>query len=126
MTGVARVLTRAEVLAADERAVHALGVPAPVLMENAGRGLADVTCSILRLYDASSVFVVAARGNNGGDGLVAARHLSIRGVPVRILLASPAGEFDPAGDAGRNLAAARAIGIPVHGSREETMPGPGP
>jgi NAD(P)H-hydrate epimerase len=82
-------------------------------MENAGRGLADVTMSILRLYDLRSVLVVAGGGNNGGDGLVAARHLRLREVPVGVLLACQGASLPPESDAGRNLRAARAVGIPV-------------
>ena len=107
------VLTRAQVRAADARAASLLGLPTLLLMENAGRGLADVTMSMARLYGMDGAVVVAASGNNGGDGLVAARHLRRLGLPVRILLASTAAKFGPDSDAGRNLAAARALGIPV-------------
>lgn len=108
-----RVLTRAEVRAADARAASVLGLSTACLMENAGRGLASVTIANIRLYDLAEGAVLCARGNNGGDGLVAARHLRLRGVPVRILLASPASSFEPDSDPGRNLQAARALGIPV-------------
>jgi len=107
------VLTRAQVRAADERAVRDLKVPPGWLMENAGRGLASVTESVARAYGIGGAIVVAARGNNGGDGLVAARHLLLRGLPVRVLLASPAASYDPSTDPGRNLEAVRALGIPV-------------
>ena len=42
---------------------------------------------------AKSVVVFAGKGNNGGDGLVAARWLSAGGARVKIFLASPAAEF---------------------------------
>ena len=57
--------------------------------------------------------VLAARGNNGGDGLVAARLLRTRGIPVRVLLATSQPSFRPESDAGRNLVAAIACGVPV-------------
>jgi NAD(P)H-hydrate epimerase len=82
-------------------------------MENAGRGLASITIAEARCYDCTRGVVVCARGNNGGDGLVAARHLRVRGFPVRVLLASSAGSFDPDTDPGRHLRAVRALGIPV-------------
>lgn len=113
MPGVPPILSRAEVRAADLRAAALLGLPTALLMENAGRGLADVTIGETRRYGISSVAVVAARGNNGGDGLVTARHLALRGIRVRILLASPAVTFAADSDPGRNLRAALALGIPV-------------
>lgn len=110
---VHRPLSRAEVIAADGHATSILGLSTLCLMENAGRGLADVTCSILRLYGIESVTIVAGRGQNGGDGLVCARHLLLRGIPVRILLAAPAGDYPLSGAPGMHLATARALGIPV-------------
>jgi hydroxyethylthiazole kinase-like uncharacterized protein yjeF len=113
LTPVGPILSRAEVRAVDARATSVLGIPSACLMENAGRGLASVTIAEIRRYGCDLGVVVCARGSNGGDGLVAARHLRVRGVPVRVLLASPAASFDPAGDAGRNLGAVRALGIPI-------------
>src|SRR6185436_6571842 len=79
-------LTRADVRAIDQRAEKA-GLPTRVLMENAGRGAAEVA---MRLGIRGPVLVCAGKGNNGGDGLVAARHLASCGVSVRVLLfASP-------------------------------------
>jgi NAD(P)H-hydrate epimerase len=99
-------------------------------MENAGRGLAHVTIAEIRRYDLAGGVVVAARGNNGGDGLVAARHLLLRGFPVRVLLASPAATFAPDSDPGRNLRAVKALGIPVlevadHESLRQAAAAPG-
>ena len=113
MAPIPPALTRAEVRAADERAARLLGVPTACLMENAGRGLADVTEGEIRRYGLGGAIILAARGNNGGDGLVAARLLRTRGIPVRALLATPQPSFRPDSDAGRNLAAAIACGVPV-------------
>jgi len=60
------------------------GVPPSVLMGNAGRALAEI---ISREHSGGSVLFVLGTGNNGGDGLVAARHLSEGGHPVSVLLA---------------------------------------
>jgi NAD(P)H-hydrate epimerase len=113
MGRIPAALTRAEVRAADERACRVLGVPTACLMEHAGRGLADVTEGEIRRYGLVGAVVVAARGNNGGDGLVAARLLRVRGIPVRVLLATPSASFVEGSDPARNLAAARACGVPV-------------
>src|SRR5206468_3511294 len=61
------------------------------------------------------VLVLCGKGNNGGDGLVAARYLAGRGWPVQVLLAA-----DPdalTGDAAANLLAARRDGVPITAAR---------
>jgi NAD(P)H-hydrate epimerase len=84
-----------------------LGIPGLVLMENAGRQLADITLMRSTSCDRKSVFVVAGKGNNGGDGFVAARHLGLRGERVVVALVAEARSFDPKSDAGKNLSALR-------------------
>jgi NAD(P)H-hydrate epimerase len=75
------------------------GVPGIVLMENAGRGMAEL---LVKLGVGGPVLVCCGKGNNGGDGFVIARHLDNAGVPVRVLLfADPAGL---GGDAATNHA----------------------
>lgn len=75
-----------EQMRALERDAEALGLPGPALMENAGRVVADIVVS---RYDRSVVdhaLVLVGPGNNGGDGLVAARHLHDAGVKVVVYL----------------------------------------
>src|SRR3989304_1896959 len=58
----------------DKKATEAFGISTLNLMENAGKGLAE---AILKYYPASKrIAVLCGKGNNGGDGLVAARYLS--------------------------------------------------
>jgi hydroxyethylthiazole kinase-like uncharacterized protein yjeF len=78
------VLTADEMRAWDRRAIDATGVPERVLMENAGRAVAAV---IQRLHPEGRVLVACGSGNNGGDGLVAARTLRAWGREVRVLAA---------------------------------------
>jgi len=74
------LLTTAEMAEAD-RLTIAGGTAGIVLMENAGRAVADAASRVLR---GRRAIVVAGPGNNGGDGFVAARLLAERGHDVRV------------------------------------------
>jgi len=84
--------------ALDEWAIGERGIPGIELMERAGTGLAELVGS---LAPAGRVVVVCGKGNNGGDGLVAARVLRDRGRAVDVLLLGEASELR--GDAAANL-----------------------
>lgn len=71
----------------DRRAAQDFHLPILSLMENAGRAVAQA--ALRRLKPNASVLILAGPGNNGADGLVAARHLHNAAVPVRILLLAP-------------------------------------
>lgn len=115
-----RYLTRDEVREIDRHAIEDLGLPGVVLMENAGRGVAAVVRDLLAGLPASApeadqtnagVAIVCGRGNNGGDGYVAARHLANDGTPVTVyLVCDPA---DVQGDARINLEVIRRMGLSV-------------
>jgi hydroxyethylthiazole kinase-like uncharacterized protein yjeF len=77
------VLTADEMRRADRLTIEDVGLPGPVLMENAGAAVARVAAE--RFPRAGRVVVVCGRGNNGGDGFVVARRLRDRGA-VAILL----------------------------------------
>lgn len=80
-------LSRDEVRDIDRRAVEEFGVPSLVLMENAGRGAADW---LVTLGVKGPVAICCGKGNNGGDGLVLARRLTVLHVPAMIhLFADP-------------------------------------
>jgi len=70
-----------------ERRASEYGLGVKELMENAGRGVAGFVLS--RYGAARRVCVVCGGGNNGGDGMVAARHLSTRCSVDVVLLTSP-------------------------------------
>lgn len=85
--------------ATDRWAIEDQGVPSLDLMETAGRALADRAAQAAR--PGLPVRVVCGKGNNGGDGLVAARHLAAAGFAADVLLLSDPGELS--GDAAVNL-----------------------
>src|ERR1700750_287284 len=86
-----QILTSEEMGAADRRAVEECGVPLETLMEAAGRAVA--TFSLRRYAAATRVLVFCGRGNNGGDGLVAARVMALAGRQVRVVLLGRTGEL---------------------------------
>jgi NAD(P)H-hydrate epimerase len=75
-------LTRQQVREFDRRAIEEYGAPGVVLMENAGRGAAEM---LIALGIHGRVVVCCGKGNNGGDGFVMARHLVNHGVQVNTL-----------------------------------------
>lgn len=89
----------------DRVAIEELGIPGMVLMENAGAAVADCALDILRSLKLDGVQIVTGKGNNGGDGLVAARHLLNHGEVdnVRVDYLGDVEEQKGEGDAGENL-----------------------
>jgi NAD(P)H-hydrate epimerase len=86
------VLSRAEMRKFDAHASSACQVPSLLLMENAGRGAADVIVRELGLPrgSAARIVIVCGAGNNGGDGFVVARRLLVWGAqPIVYLLVKP-------------------------------------
>ncbi len=84
--------------ATDEWAIQARGIPGATLMEHAGAGLAEL---VSVRAPGGRVVVVCGKGNNGGDGLVAARLLREQGREVDVLLLAAGEELR--GDAKANF-----------------------
>jgi hydroxyethylthiazole kinase-like uncharacterized protein yjeF len=103
------VLSRDEMRAFDAHAIDARHVPSLVLIENAGRGVADVVLD--GLGPDGLVVVVAGGGNNGGDGFVVARHLATRGKKVVVHLVAPPSTLK--GDARTNHDALAGLGVSI-------------
>jgi NAD(P)H-hydrate epimerase len=101
------VFSRDRIRALDEAAAGELGIPTILLMEHASLALAK---HAIEMAPNGGVLIGCGKGNNAGDGLALARHLSVRGLPVCVVLA----EDDSLKDAaGANLAIARRLGIPT-------------
>ena len=101
-------LTRDQIREVDRLAIEEFGVPGVVLMENAGRGAAE----LLRAQGIHGrVIICCGKGNNGGDGFVIARHLDNWKVPVRVLLFASPEELT--GDALINFRIIRQAGLAI-------------
>ncbi len=83
-------ITRAEAKRVDQTAIDDLGFPGIVLMENAGRGCVDFLQGLAgdEAGQSGPVLIACGGGNNAGDGFVIARHLALRGVACRVVLAA--------------------------------------
>lgn len=107
-------LTSAETADADKSAIEGYGVDVVSLMENAGLAVANLARRMLNGRVAGErVTCLVGKGNNGGDGLVAARHLHNWGADVEVILGSARGDIREV--PGRQLATIDRLGIRVSG-----------
>ena len=88
-----KILTTEDARFIDQEVPKQIGVSLEILMENAGRGIVDALWGEYDLFSLdiahsinSFVLFICGTGNNGADGLVAARHLLEQGVSVQIAL----------------------------------------
>jgi ADP-dependent NAD(P)H-hydrate dehydratase / NAD(P)H-hydrate epimerase len=107
-----RILTAEAMREVDRSAIEGLGIPSLVLMENAALGVVDALGEASGAIGAAeSAAIFCGPGNNGGDGLAIARHLSVRGWEVAVFLATGGKELS--GDAGAQLAICRKMGLAI-------------
>jgi len=123
-----RHATREEIREVDRIAIEEYAMPGVILMENAGRGAADVAMQMLEPGDAGRsrsasaertsgtcprphAAIVCGRGNNGGDGFVVARHLHNRSISVTVHLLAPRDKIG--GDALINLRIAEKMKLDI-------------
>lgn len=99
------VLTRDQVRRVDQLAVERYAIPSMILMENAGRGAAEIIDR--RFGPRGATLILCGVGNNGGDGLVVARHLHRAGWRVACVVLGDEGRITP--DARTNLEIVRRI-----------------
>ena len=110
-------LVTSDQMRAIEAAAFASGVSQAELMETAGRHVAEAVARRLGGARAKRILILVGPGNNGGDGLVAARYLYEAEADVRVLLLAPRSEDDP------NLLAVRERDIDLSEISEATAAG---
>ncbi|MBA4348461.1 MAG: bifunctional ADP-dependent NAD(P)H-hydrate dehydratase/NAD(P)H-hydrate epimerase [Thermodesulfovibrio sp.] len=103
-----KVVTSDEMREIDRVTIEKYGIPGPVLMERSGLAVA---LRVKELYSSKKVVVLCGSGNNGGDGLVAARNLHNMGFRVNILIFAPKDALSP--DCKAQYEIAKKIGVPV-------------
>jgi NAD(P)H-hydrate epimerase len=109
-----RIVIAVEMRAIDRATSERFGVPSLTLMENAGSAVAE---HVLKHYsDAQKIVVFCGKGNNGGDGFVAARHLHQEGKTVQVILL--ADRVDLRGDAAIMFEKLPMPGIVAHTSED--------
>ena len=109
-----RILTSAEMAAVDRAAQKKGKIPSLVLMERAAEGIVALAGDLFP--GARRVAVLCGPGNNGGDGLAAARRLHARGIAPAIVLLAPPEKLR--GDPLANWKAARERDIPWRAARD--------
>jgi len=80
------IATPQQMAGLDRFAMETLSIPGLLLMENAGRGIADVAVRMIAPSGNRLVHIFCGPGNNGGDGYVAARHLRNAGYEVELYI----------------------------------------
>lgn len=106
-----KILTSKQMKKIDSRAIEDIGILGPILMENAGLQVLKHLKEKFPSVGKEKIVIVAGKGNNGGDGLVVARHLHNSGVePLVLLLAS---KEEVKGDAAVNLRIAERSGVKI-------------
>lgn len=105
------VLTGAQMREFDRYAIDVIGLPSLVLMELAGRAVADAAEYLLkkRTKLPSGVLCLAGTGNNGADAIVAGRHLHERGYPVTLIILGEESKLSP--DLRHQLRVANNLGL---------------
>ncbi len=104
-----RILSAAELREVDQLTTERFHVPGLTLMENAGRGVAAECRARFPDLASTQILIVCGKGNNGGDGLVTARHLIQRGASPHVVLLAPYDQVH--GDARVNLDALIQMGV---------------
>lgn len=117
-----KTVSAEEMRAIDRLTSERFGVPSLTLMENAGSAVAEHVHS--RYHSAQRIVVFCGKGNNGGDGFVAARKLHEMGKDIRIILLADPGDLR--GDAATMYEKLRVEAVAVHSGEELNRAGASP
>ncbi|HEV2718209.1 MAG TPA: NAD(P)H-hydrate epimerase, partial [Terriglobales bacterium] len=109
-----KIVTAAEMRDIDRATSDRFGVHSLTLMENAGAAVADFVLS--HNSSARRIVVICGKGNNGGDGFVAARRLHQRGKHVQVILLADPSELR--GDAREMFSKVPVPVMAVHSTEE--------
>lgn len=109
------IVTAEEMRRIDGRAIRSHRIPSLLLMESAALGVVRAIEKRFPDLPERQVLVLCGKGNNGGDGLAAARHLHARGCRVHVLLTADPSRLSH--DARVNFQAARGTGVPIDVAR---------
>jgi len=108
-----KALTREEMRELDRKAIEEYKIPGIVLMENAGRNVAEEVLQMIDNPQKVKVAILCGKGNNGGDGFVVARHLHNHSISLNVFLVAKISDILKDGDAGTNLQILLNMKIPV-------------
>ena len=100
-------------MAQIEKAANAAGLTYEQMMEHAGKSVAEALLARIPDLTDKNILVLAGTGNNGGDGLVAARHLTESGATIAIYLTKERPDDDP------HLEALKGLGILIANGEED-------
>ncbi len=106
-----KVLTSQQMKEIDKKAIEEIGIIGPILMENAGLQIVKEIKARFPQINKEKVIILVGKGNNGGDGLVVARHLFNQGCDPHVILLARKQELK--GDAALNLGIAEKIGVKI-------------
>jgi len=115
-----RVVTAEEMRHLDAQTIDQLGIPSLVLMETAGVGAVRRMEEQYGSMAGRRVDILVGAGNNGGDGLVAARHLLNRGAGVKVYMLGTENKLSP--DCRHNLTLYKKLQGDLHWLTERSLP----
>jgi NAD(P)H-hydrate epimerase len=105
-----RILTAAQMREVDRVTIEERGIPGLILMENAGARVYELLAHRFSPLNSQRIVILCGKGNNGGDGLVVARHIITRGNSAGLSAVLLADGADLKGDAEANYRMLRAVG----------------
>lgn len=103
-------ISAAQMQRIDRLTVSRYGIPILLLMENAGRAVAEAAREALQLKQFRKVIILCGSGHNGGDGVVAARYLHEVGYRVQVLWIKNPNQWE--GDVASHYRIAKRMGVP--------------